>query len=250
MHEYSLHGQVASSRHTQLLHVLAGISAMPPVVVFERHLVFKPTVIPTRHAAQVGGSQAVQDAAKLAARQAQSASTDVYYVKLIEVLEAQKQSVKIQPEQQDLDMQKHQEKNSMEVEDVSRGMGNGNGNGAMATEETSISRWQMVFHDVPEPGARPVTARMTTITQFDDGDAIGFMEGLGYTFVMSFISLLPQIGINLTLMIVLQLRNPVSPTWTIFYIPGHRTASDPYIDAACGASPANEIHAGRDPSRR
>jgi len=198
MHEYSLHGQVASSRHTQLVHVLAGISAMPPVPVFERHLVFKPTVMPTKQAAQVGGSQAIQDAAKLAARQAQAASTDVYYVKLVEVLEPQNGSVTVVSEQQDLDMLEEQGEDLMKVEDDSSGIANGYSNGLKAVETRPISGWYMIFHDVPESGARPVTARMTTRTKLEDGDAIGFMEGLGYTFVMSSISLCHQMEIILT----------------------------------------------------
>jgi len=202
MHEYSLHGQVASSRHTQLLHVLAGIAAMPPVPVSERHLVFRPTVIPTRQAAQVGGSQAIQDTAKLA-KQAQTASTDVYYVKLVEVLEAQKGTENVESEQQDMDMNGTHDEDRMKVEDESNGMLNGNSSSSKLAETSSTSRWQMVFHDVPEPGARPVTARMITITQLEEGDAIDFMEGIGYTFVMPCIHTSPHIGFMLTHMTAL-----------------------------------------------
>lgn len=227
MHEYSLHGQAASSRHTQLLHVLAGISAMSPMPIFERHLVFRPTVIPTRQAAQVGGSQAIQDAAK-AARQAQAASTDVYYVKLVEVLGIQIDSANVEPEQQDMDMNGEHDEASMKVEDESSKMVNSDSKPA---EIGSTSRWQMVFHDVPEPGARPVTARMTTITPLEEGNAIDFMEGLGYTFVMPSMHLSTQIEIILTHVTALQICDPVSSAWPILHISGRCPTLDPYIDA-------------------
>ena len=42
MHELLLFGQIAASRHDQVLNILAGVAAMQPVAVFEKHLVFKP----------------------------------------------------------------------------------------------------------------------------------------------------------------------------------------------------------------
>lgn len=177
MHEYSLHGQVASSRHTQLLNVLAGISAMPPVPLLKRHLIFRPTVIPTRQAAQVGGSQEIQDASKLAARQAQATNIDVYYLELVETLGDVKSSNVNEKEEEDQEMQ-----NGEDINHNQDSM-NGHNHTTPATATKSSSTWHMVFHDVPEPAARPVTARMINATKIDDGDAVSFMEGLGYTFV-------------------------------------------------------------------
>ena len=42
MHELLLHATVPSTRHHQVLSVLAGIAAMQPVSISEQHLVFKP----------------------------------------------------------------------------------------------------------------------------------------------------------------------------------------------------------------
>ena len=42
MHELLLHASIPRSRHTQLLNIFAGISAMQPAPVLEKHLVFKP----------------------------------------------------------------------------------------------------------------------------------------------------------------------------------------------------------------
>jgi len=84
MYELSLFGQVSGSRHDQVLKVLAGVAAMPPRTLHERHLVFKPTKPPLRRPVQVGGSQGIQDAQK-AAKQAQNTG-DLYYLRLVETL--------------------------------------------------------------------------------------------------------------------------------------------------------------------
>ena len=43
MHELLLHATVPSSRHDQVLSILAGIAAMQPIPMTEKHLVFKPS---------------------------------------------------------------------------------------------------------------------------------------------------------------------------------------------------------------
>lgn len=42
MHELLLYGQVPLERHDQVLKILAGIAAMQPQTLFERHLIYKP----------------------------------------------------------------------------------------------------------------------------------------------------------------------------------------------------------------
>jgi hypothetical protein len=42
MHELLLYGQVPLERHDQALKILAGIAAMQPQTLFERHLIYKP----------------------------------------------------------------------------------------------------------------------------------------------------------------------------------------------------------------
>lgn len=81
MHELLLFGQVPASRHTQVLNVLAGIAAMQPQPVLEKHLVFKPNRKPALgRQMQVGGAQDVQ--AKAQALQAQTQG-DLYYLQLV-----------------------------------------------------------------------------------------------------------------------------------------------------------------------
>jgi len=134
--------------------------------------------------AQVGGSQAIQDTAKLAARQNQNAATDVYFMRLVEDLE----SPDIGDDQDVITKQPNGTTDDDNVR-MENGIDHEEGNHDMASTtqqnevQPSTSKWRMVFHDVPEPGKRPVTARMLNITEITDGDAVGFMEGLGYTFV-------------------------------------------------------------------
>lgn len=153
MYELSLYGQVSSSRHDQVLKVLAGVAAMTPRPLTERHLVFKPIKAPARRIVQVGGSQGIQDAQK-AARQAQNAG-DVYYLRLVEVLKEDEES---------------------EIDDAM----NTGVDGQHKSHAVAGSNWTIRFYDVPEAGKRPVTARMISSTNVTDGDPIGFMEGLGY----------------------------------------------------------------------
>jgi len=42
MHELSLFGQVAHSRHEQVLNILAGLAAMQPQPMYERRLIYQP----------------------------------------------------------------------------------------------------------------------------------------------------------------------------------------------------------------
>ena len=78
MHELLLLAQVPSSRHTQLLNILAGVSAMQPVPVLEKHLVFKPNRQPSHtEPVQVGAAQDVQ-------KQLQAHTQgDVFYVQVV-----------------------------------------------------------------------------------------------------------------------------------------------------------------------
>lgn len=42
MHELLLYGQVPLERHDQVLKILAGVAAMQPQALFERHLIYRP----------------------------------------------------------------------------------------------------------------------------------------------------------------------------------------------------------------
>ncbi|KAI5202310.1 hypothetical protein E4T39_04816 [Aureobasidium subglaciale] len=46
MHEFLLYGQVPLERHEQVLKILAGVAAMQPQTLFERHLIYRPMRLP------------------------------------------------------------------------------------------------------------------------------------------------------------------------------------------------------------
>ena len=82
MHELLLFGQVPSSRHDQVLNILAGVAAMQPVPVVEKHLVFKPNRLPaSARPVQVGGAQDIQKS-QVQALQAQNQG-DLFYMQLV-----------------------------------------------------------------------------------------------------------------------------------------------------------------------
>ena len=84
MHELLLYGQVPAARHEQLLHILAGITAMQPQRVVERHAVYKPTRTSAPTLVQRGGTQGVQNTQKQAQNQR---VTDLHYTHLVKTVE-------------------------------------------------------------------------------------------------------------------------------------------------------------------
>ena len=81
MHELLLHASVPAHRHDQILSILAGIAAMQPIPILEKHLIFKPSRPPsvTGKAGPQQGSQAGQ----MKALQGQMYG-DLFYLKLVE----------------------------------------------------------------------------------------------------------------------------------------------------------------------
>ncbi|KAL9097231.1 MAG: hypothetical protein Q9165_000658 [Trypethelium subeluteriae] len=166
MHELSLFGQIPAVRHDQVLQILAGVAAMQPQRVVERHLVYKPVRI-TAQRTQVGGSQAIQSQKTNVQAQAPK---EVFYMQL--------------------------------VCDVPQGEANGSSQlAAFNTSDAVIdvdeepkqpstptkADWSIQFFDVPEAGKRPVVSRMMNKTDIREGDAPQHMKGLGYDYVTEYV---------------------------------------------------------------
>ena len=81
MQELLLFGQVPSSRHDYVLSVLAGIAAMQPKPILEKHLVFKPS----RPLASVRASSAVAHQGRVSTSQLQTfqAAGDLFYLTVV-----------------------------------------------------------------------------------------------------------------------------------------------------------------------
>ena len=148
--QLTLHATVPSSRHAQLLHILAGIAGHPPVPVLERHLIFRPTATAARSIAadEGGGTQNVVDrekARRRAEREAREKSKSAGIVRYVEEVKG-------------LDFE-----NSVDGEDES----------GSTTKET---RWSYRFYDVPDPNTRTVTMRKSE--KADVGADVVNLEGV------------------------------------------------------------------------
>ncbi|KAL8672030.1 MAG: hypothetical protein Q9224_007596, partial [Gallowayella concinna] len=89
MHELLLHGSIPTSRHHQILSILAGITAMQPQPFHEKHYIYKPTrPISRTTTTQIGGSQAVQSKQNNPMQTAMQGAMqgDLFYLHLVEDL--------------------------------------------------------------------------------------------------------------------------------------------------------------------
>lgn len=161
MHELLLCGQITSARHSQLLHILAGLAAMQPHHVVERHAIYKPTRPRVRLAAQVGGSQALQSTQKQALQK--QLSKDMFYVTLVQRIEDGGSVAGGDAKGKDIVMMDEGERGE-ERRDISH------------------AGWSIRMTDVPEPAKRPVTMRFVSVTDVLEGDIRAHMLALGYRY--------------------------------------------------------------------
>lgn len=147
MHELLLYGQVPTARHEQLLHVLAGVTAMQPQRVVERHALYKPARTSAPTLAQRGGTQGVQNAQKKDQR-----VTDLHYTHLVKTVE---------------------ENDFGEKEETARS----------ANAVHDDDSWTIQFQDTPEPGKRPASLRYASAADVTQGDVQKYMVNFGYRYV-------------------------------------------------------------------
>ena len=181
MQELSLYCLVPNARHTQVLRIFSGICNMNPEPQFIHHLIYKPR----RRAAQA----------------------EMYHLQLISKIDEkewerrQKEQDSRQSEQgkgkfkgageeDDVDMigieaddETIKEKDGAEDTD---GRNRNEGGRRLGMEEKLYDirrqKWIMRFLDFPETmRTRPVTTRVMYLAEVGDGDALAFMEDLGYT---------------------------------------------------------------------
>jgi mediator of RNA polymerase II transcription subunit 18 len=156
MHELLLYGQVPAARHEQLLNILAGITAMQPQRVVERHALYKPTRTSAPTLVQRGGTQGVQNVQKQAQNQR---VTDLHYIHLVKIVE-----------ENDFG-QRAEAASSM--------------NAVHADDSKPENPWTIQFQDTPEPGKRPASLRYVSMTEVIQGDVQQYMVGFGYRYVHS-----------------------------------------------------------------
>ncbi|KAL8786088.1 MAG: hypothetical protein Q9195_008364 [Heterodermia aff. obscurata] len=164
MHELLLHAILPPHRHHQVLSVLAGIAAMQPIPISEKHLVFKPLQHPSR--------PNPNQSANAAQMKPQAHGGDLFYLKLVgetsgpskkeSGTEVTVKEVPIDEKDQDIDM--------LDIPPT-------------PTPPT----WTLQFRDLPDPpGRRPVISRAMTDTPITAGDPLKFMKAMDYTLTASY----------------------------------------------------------------
>ncbi|KAH0543643.1 hypothetical protein FGG08_002081 [Glutinoglossum americanum] len=194
MHELLLFAQIPLSRHNQLLRILCGIAGTQPQRVVERHLIFMPRKIHDSRGQQVGGTQTVQN------QQAQALQGqlhgELFHLQLVGEIDdgqfADEDGRTLEGEQEEEDeVMKDAAGGKIEI------LAKPEPSPLKAPSGDSVEkpfyhfekqRWSLRFHDLPEvPVRRPVTSRMVSSVDIIDGNAIEFMDALGYKYVSEYI---------------------------------------------------------------
>lgn len=193
MHELLLHASIPSSRHEQVLSILAGVAAMQPVPILERHVIFKATKPPV--AAGRGAANQGTQTGQMKALQGQMHG-DRFYLKLVE-------NVK---EKRDAGASKEVNGTNGATEHGAVVMAENGVNGvrlpaSIGTKEsvltssksqteprenangdgTQSSTWMLQFRDLPEMNkGRPVTSRAMADIPMTSDDALKLMAAMEY----------------------------------------------------------------------
>jgi mediator of RNA polymerase II transcription subunit 18 len=207
MHELLLFGQISHAAHDQVLKVLAGIAAMQPLPLKERHLIFKPfrspeSLIPRttqKPSAQAPGSKT-------------QVGTDLFYLQLVGHLSAKPM------DSSSLERSDFQVKDSQQAETSSVGQAVPPGPTSVtpkASIDFSACPWTLEYRDLPEvPGRRPVTSRLMNSTPIKTGNPLRFVEELGYSFDSEYLLTGYQLVHN-NMVIQLQKAYQVVPDFTM-----------------------------------
>ncbi|KAL9099976.1 MAG: hypothetical protein Q9187_009420 [Circinaria calcarea] len=177
MHELLLFGQVLATQHDLVLKILAGIAAMQPQPLAERHLIFMPTKSPTANT-QVGAKQGVQGSQAQALKSQMHG--DVFYLQLVGTLDNGQDGGNQEPKAVNEDTLMSQD--FIEAPNDTKGASFENeAKSRQRDQAVTRQEWSLEFRDLPEvPGRRPVTSRLMASVPITDGDAIRFVEELGY----------------------------------------------------------------------
>ena len=152
MHELLLFAQVPLPRHAQLLKILAGVAAMQPQRIVERHVIYKPLREPEEPGSHLkrGGHQNITQKQTKAA-----APKDLYYTRIV---------------------------HSLTEDDFVRTSSSPDDNGNGEDRADDKGAWSMQFQDVPDTGDRGVLVRLTASTDIlSGGQPTEYMTHLGNT---------------------------------------------------------------------
>ena len=189
MHELLLFAQVPASRHDQLLKIIAGIAAMQPQRVLERHLIFKPSKKPGTGGRKVGGSQGIQNT-QMQALQGQ-VHGEMFYMQLVGEVRKEHFSTS-NAKRSDLVNEVDTNSDSNADVQMTAGIEEAGREDSKPDDvpktlpvahryQTGKQKWTLQFNDLPEvAGRRPVTSRMISSIDLVEGSAMQFMDKWGY----------------------------------------------------------------------
>lgn len=173
MHEHSLFASIPAGQHHDLLQQLAGITAMQPNHIYERHLIFKPHRKPGFIKPRPGGSQDVQ--AHEAQRLNKLLSGSLYYIKVVGEVTAADFGAGSGA--------------ATAGRDVTMGgtVDTGAATGDQMRQrqyDVSNQSWKLEFKDIPDAGTgSAVTSRLISTSKIPYGDIVPIMRAWGYEYV-------------------------------------------------------------------
>ena len=153
MHELNLYGQVTFARYEQVLNILAGVAAMQPQRIYERHIIYKPLREPEEPGSNLGRRGGTQTVAQKQAKQA--APVVLYHTQLVQRLAEDDFAGDDSPPK------KTATSLSADVDDADEPV------------------WSYVFKDTPDTGDRGVSIRFTHTTDLLSGDPHAYMLASG-----------------------------------------------------------------------
>ncbi|KAK6347704.1 Mediator of RNA polymerase II transcription subunit 18 [Orbilia javanica] len=182
MHELSLFAHVPNSRVAHVKRALKTVTGMPGVPLLEHHLIYKPK----RNRQTIGGAAGGNSSAGPANA---AAAGDFYYLQLVaDILKDENKDGSpagelsgspAPPSQQNIDV--------MEI-DTAADQAATSSKAGEAPYDIRKQKWTIRFSDLPEVnGKRPVTSRMVHNAAVHEGDALSFVDSLGYTPVSEYV---------------------------------------------------------------
>lgn len=180
MHELILFGQVPFKQYEQVLKILAGVAAMQPNTVSERHLIFRPTKSST-----ISGRTTAKPGAPVTQVQALQAQMhgDLFYLQLVgdRTSESPLSSITATIDGDDSTMTG----TMLSIDrDINTNGDTGNERDLYVKNRSANFNkyhWSIEFRDLPEvPGRRRVTSRLMASVPITNGNPLHVMHSLGY----------------------------------------------------------------------
>ncbi|EGX46188.1 hypothetical protein AOL_s00110g12 [Orbilia oligospora ATCC 24927] len=184
MHELSLFSHVPNSRVAHVTRALKTVTGMSGAPLLEHHLIYKPK----RNRQTIGGPVSGNNSAGPANT---AATGDFYYLQLVaDILKNESQNDTLVAEQPGVLAPGQSHGDAMEVDSINAAVEQSVKftKTEKAPYDIRKQKWTIRFSDLPEVnGKRPVTSRMVHNAGVHEGDALSFVDSLGYTPVSEYV---------------------------------------------------------------